>query len=347
MSSEQKTLSICIPTFNRATYLAECLQSIIGSSSRHQDRIEIVVSDNASTDGTENVVSRLQTERHPIRYVRQASNIGGASNFRAAAELASGQYVWLFGDDDKMRPDAVGAVLKAIELGAGAVICNTRIFSRDFQTIIKHRFLETKKDIAFATADRIMCRLGIHPGYISCVILNRQNFLGVPLSDYMSFEKDGSCFLYAAYCVFRNCRRVEFLAQPIVLNRGDAPEADLVNAHSAATGGQASTEPADNCWNRIFIEGFPRALKELGKKGYSRHAIRQAKTRIILDYILPRLMMVKNRGHGARALGLQALEHFKSSWALWLLLLPLAPLPVVVLRGIRMIKRGFNRTETL
>ena len=254
------------------------------------------------------------------------------------AEFASGKYVWIFGDDDKMRPDAVGAVLNTIELGAGAVICNIRVFSKDFQTVIRQHFVKARNDITFLEADQVMCWLGAYPGYISCVILRRHDFLKVPSSDYMSFYQDRASFLYAAYCVFRNCGPVVFLAHSIVLNRGDMPEANLADAREGGIGVKTSDDVADTCWNRFFIEGFSRALQELGVKGYSGHAVRKAKTRIIFDYILPRLLMVKNRGYGAKLLTSQSMKYLKASWALWLLVLPLAPLPATVLRSIRNIK---------
>lgn len=340
-------LSIGIPTFNRAAYLDECLQSIILSSSRHQDQVEILVSDNASTDNTGEVVKRLQTAGCPIRYVRQSSNIGWAANFRAVAENASGKYVWIFGDDDKMRLDAVGAVLKAIELGADAVICNTVLFSRDLQTVVKQRFIRATTDIAFANANHVMCRLGAHPGYISSVILKRHGFLDVPLPDYMSFTGDGACFLYAAYCAFQDCGQVVFLAQPIVLNRGDAPETDLVNARDTGNCGKTLDVSDGSAWNRVFLEGFSRAFQVLETKGYSKHAVDKARTRILLDYILPRLLLTKNRGSGSRLLTIQAIKYFKSSWALWLLFLPLAPMPAIVLRGIKRLRRGLSRATTI
>ena len=55
MEDKQPLLSICIPTYNRAEYLVGALENII-SDPAFDERVEIVISDNASTDDTENVV---------------------------------------------------------------------------------------------------------------------------------------------------------------------------------------------------------------------------------------------------------------------------------------------------
>jgi len=55
-------LSICIPTCNRSRLLHESLTSILNSAKGYEDKIEIVISDNVSTDDTGSVVARFQKE---------------------------------------------------------------------------------------------------------------------------------------------------------------------------------------------------------------------------------------------------------------------------------------------
>jgi glycosyltransferase involved in cell wall biosynthesis len=106
-----KLLSICIPTYKRPTCLAELLDSIA-----HQvtDEIEIVISDDASGDQTEAVVSAYKERLPSLKYFLQAENIGLDENFRKLADYASGTYIWFMGDDDKLEPEAVKTVIKAL-----------------------------------------------------------------------------------------------------------------------------------------------------------------------------------------------------------------------------------------
>lgn len=107
-------ISICIPTYNRAAHLANCLHSIISNRSRSQKDFQVCVSDNCSTDETEKVV--LSAQRHiPIKYRKNAANLGIPRNFLNAVEMAEGEFAWLIGDDDLLLPDALERVLRLIE----------------------------------------------------------------------------------------------------------------------------------------------------------------------------------------------------------------------------------------
>ena len=102
-------LSICIPTYNRVRYLKELLPAILGQVDSGRAEVEVVVSDNASTDGT---AVYLQSQSNPcLRWWTNETNIGGDRNFLKCVAEARGEYVWLFGDDDIMPAGAVGRVL--------------------------------------------------------------------------------------------------------------------------------------------------------------------------------------------------------------------------------------------
>lgn len=106
-------LSICIPTFNRAESLRLLLENISNECSSHLDKIEIVISDNASTDHTADVVHAYS--RLPIRYRKNKTNIGGAGNIlTSAADIATGEFVWIVGDDDLILPGGLAHILDSI-----------------------------------------------------------------------------------------------------------------------------------------------------------------------------------------------------------------------------------------
>lgn len=105
-------LSICIPTRNRADLLALLLENITRECGAHMEHLEIVVSNNASSDATEAVVSNSEL---PIVYGRQTATVGFARNLlHTAATLANGEYVWVIGDDDMILPGGIARVLASI-----------------------------------------------------------------------------------------------------------------------------------------------------------------------------------------------------------------------------------------
>jgi abequosyltransferase len=109
----QPKLSICIPTYNRAKYLPELLDSIIVQAPT-DGALEITVSDNASTDNTEELIKTYQQKFPFIIYHRNSENLGADRNFLKCVEIASGEYCWLMGSDDKLVEDAIESILITI-----------------------------------------------------------------------------------------------------------------------------------------------------------------------------------------------------------------------------------------
>lgn len=106
-------LSISIPTYNFANYLAETLDSIIT-----QDRIkevEILILDGASTDDTPRLIKQYQCYYPNIKYVRLSERGGIDRDMARAVTHVTGEYCWLFSGDDLMLPGALAKALEHIE----------------------------------------------------------------------------------------------------------------------------------------------------------------------------------------------------------------------------------------
>lgn len=100
-------LSICIPTYNRANWLAASLQSLIPQVVACDGDVELVVSDNCSTDSTQSILEEYSTCQF-FRGHRNSVNVGGTPNMHIlASSLAQGKYFWVFGDDDTVLEGSV------------------------------------------------------------------------------------------------------------------------------------------------------------------------------------------------------------------------------------------------
>ena len=94
-------ISICIPQYNRINYLLRSLDIIAEQSYRD---IEIVISDDCSSDDTEEKIKELKkVYRYPIVYSRNEPNQGFDRNYRKCIELASGEYAFVIGNDDSIN----------------------------------------------------------------------------------------------------------------------------------------------------------------------------------------------------------------------------------------------------
>jgi glycosyltransferase involved in cell wall biosynthesis len=111
-------ISICIPTFNRANSLTNCLASIAIAANGYSGRFEVCVSDNGSDDETSNVVKNAMGSLE-INYHKNSTNLGIPRNFIQVVSLAKGEFVWLIGDDDLLLPDTFDRLLPLLESKKG------------------------------------------------------------------------------------------------------------------------------------------------------------------------------------------------------------------------------------
>ncbi len=106
-------LSIVVTTYNRAAWLSHGLPLILEQTRPYQDIVEVVVCDNASPDGTPDVVRGLGHYAN-LYYHRNEKNVGMLGNLSVSARRGRGRYVWVIGDDDLLVEGTIERVLSAI-----------------------------------------------------------------------------------------------------------------------------------------------------------------------------------------------------------------------------------------
>lgn len=104
-------LTIAIPTYNRVNYLQELIPELLRQCKPYPE-IEIIVSNNCSTDGTSEYLATLPF----IQVWTNVENVGAAENFVRCIESAQGDYVWLFGDDDLIEKDGIDTVMDTLSV---------------------------------------------------------------------------------------------------------------------------------------------------------------------------------------------------------------------------------------
>lgn len=107
-------VSICIPTYNRADVLSQCLESIVNNVA-FSDEFEIVISDNCSSDLTQSLVLDYISKYKNIKYFRNDSNVGGDRNILLALERGSGKFLKLTNDYSVFNEDSLDFLLKTVK----------------------------------------------------------------------------------------------------------------------------------------------------------------------------------------------------------------------------------------
>lgn len=160
-------LSIIIPTYNRAAYLKQCLNSVLANDYQN---LEILICDNASEDNTPQIINSFTDTR--LKYLKNEKNIGPERNILKLLENASGDYIFFLTDDDLLNENAVVETVKIIDEhpDAGIILSALNILDdktgkllKDYTFYEKDNLFKPGKDalLAMFNAGHVLSRVTI------------------------------------------------------------------------------------------------------------------------------------------------------------------------------------------
>jgi glycosyltransferase involved in cell wall biosynthesis len=169
-------LTIGIPVYNGSETISATLDSII---QQLDDNIEILVSDNASTDKTQEIVKIYASEYACIKYFRNDINVGGCKNLNLLFERANGDFVWILGDDDRIKAGGVKKVLEVISKHPelAFIFVNLSIWNRDFSVCYNDCFLKIEKDRIYQDANEYFDLIRQNAAFTPTQVINRRLWL--------------------------------------------------------------------------------------------------------------------------------------------------------------------------
>jgi len=117
-------VSIGLPVYNGERYISEEIESLLNQTFHD---FEIIICDNASTDGTEAICRSYGSSDTRIRYYRNSQNIGAAANFNRTFGLASGKYFKWAAHDDLHAPDFLLRCVEVLDKDPSVVLCHSEV----------------------------------------------------------------------------------------------------------------------------------------------------------------------------------------------------------------------------
>ena len=150
-NKNQLLVSIGVPVFNGEKGLAVALDSLIA---QNYPNLEIIISDNASTDNTPEICAEYVRKDHRFRYYRSEKNRGMWWNFNRVFELSSGKYFMWAAHDDQREPLFVTACVEKMENSLNAVLCHvqTAMLVEGEEEVVKVTHLDSFKDVKSLTS---------------------------------------------------------------------------------------------------------------------------------------------------------------------------------------------------
>lgn len=132
--SRTPRVSVGMPVYNGERFVGQALDSLVAQSFTD---LEIVISDNASDDGTAAICAEYVRRDARVRYVRSAHNVGLAKNFERVVALSAGHYFKLANADDLCSPDLVARCVEVLDRDPEVVLCygKTTLIDGEGQTL--------------------------------------------------------------------------------------------------------------------------------------------------------------------------------------------------------------------
>lgn len=169
-----RLLTICIPTYNRAAFLAEAIESFLADGVA-KEGVNFVICDNASPDNTKATVEGFQSRGVDITYFRHPTNVGFSLNVIEAAKRAGSEYIWYFGDDDLIAPGTLRKVLNALESSSPQI---AYLNHQGFSVLNPHwgnKPAHPEVDQIFDDGTRFFAAAGL--GFLSALVVRRKDIL--------------------------------------------------------------------------------------------------------------------------------------------------------------------------
>ncbi|MGD8778955.1 MAG: glycosyltransferase family 2 protein [Ignavibacteria bacterium] len=137
----QPLLTIAIPTYNRASILSIALDKLLPQVTEFSDEIEVIISDNGSTDNTQEIIKNhtAQYSKLNFKVYSQTFNTGYFGNFKKCRELSDGKYLWLLSDNEHLKGDAIKILLNIIKKNREAGVYYLTNKNSSFANLIEER----------------------------------------------------------------------------------------------------------------------------------------------------------------------------------------------------------------
>jgi len=223
MQNKAPILTIAIPTYNRSNYLTRLLESLRPQmeEASHLFSLELLISDNASTDRTSEIVDSFCCNSIvPCRSFRNKTNLGADGNILQCFSEAFGKYVWIIGDDDILLPGSLIAILKLLDRENFDIV-----HLRSIPLVEGREHYPRITSLEIASIDRpevFALKTHIFLTFITGNIVNKERTLSLPHESFSTLIGTSLVQLSWTYTLVRNFRRGAVVANPVIAASSDA-----------------------------------------------------------------------------------------------------------------------------
>ena len=290
IQANKPLVSILIPVYNRKEYIGECIQSALDQTFTD---FEIIVVDNASSDGTWEICQNFALKDQRVRVFRNDTNIGPVRNWLRCVQEANGALSKILFSDDSLEPNCLTEMVpKLNDSDVGLVYCAARIGKSREESVIAYSQADSIRLSSTQFLNRVLS--GNAPVSPGAVLIRTPDLLKnlhttFPTSTPRQFDKNGAgpdvmILLLTSY----NYLYVANIGTPLVYFRAHAGSFTIGNSNNDVVKGYLSAIA-------FFL------IKHHGRKAWryylSNTWLKQIKAS--RSWINPRLHLIEYEGSGA------------------------------------------------
>ena len=266
-------LTYAFITYNRSKYLRKSLKSVLQQVG-NDPLVEVLVSDNASTDGTKALVQQMQERYKNLSYHCNEENVGAEGNIHCAMRASRGEYVIVAGDDDYILDGVLRVLLAAIVKHRGVALFHLK------KEAVPRRVQRGKGALEY------LSYVGFLMTWISGIVMRRDL--------YLSLEEPQKC---------DDTRIPQVYLQMEMLKRN--PEFAVLYGRVLAEGSGERMASGFN-FGEVFIKNYLDILMSAGIPAY---LLSQEKKRLAEDMIYDRLQKITKYGYDLSLDGIFDIVH--------------------------------------
>ncbi len=278
-------LSICIPTYNGGRSSLDLVLEAAVKIAGNYDDIEVIVSDNCSTDNTQELVC-CYSERCPsLKYYRNKENLGFNGNMLNLSKYANGEYAWMIGDDD------------VINLGTFGVIYD--LLKKRVIDYLSVRFRMAYRE-EYKVGDFVDDNVSINYSSFADVLQNNcfrgntlATFMGSSIFRVSLFKSVDTSMIENKFDNYYNCFPNAYIISTAFCN---AKCAYITKPCIVCVSSKMHHKGYENInsWATIDTKAIVELYEYVCSLGISRESLKRTEDRIIFDYIVTGAKMRRN-----------------------------------------------------
>lgn len=203
----QPLLTIAIPTYNGSKTIGDMLDLLLPQIT---NEVELIISDNASTDTTCDIINNYIKKGYAINYLYNSTNIGPDANFLKCLLAGNGKYVWLLSDDDIAIENSVRNILNYIKNNQDVdlIYLTTRDFRGKYICIEDCEVHEPEvlEDLVTNDKKKFIKYAGYYWGFMSSFICKRENVININCPEAFFGTYWLQSYIHALCCVRKGVR---------------------------------------------------------------------------------------------------------------------------------------------